>query len=85
MPENGAVAVRVVHKDQTYTVKLRWLPRAGELLRLGLKGAAEPLCFEVKQVVHSIEAEGSEQDIVVIVKASTDPWVTGKKRQLWVA
>ena len=75
-----AVVANIVHGNESYEVEFHWLPRAGEFLRLRRTGAAEPLFFQVEEVIHDVGEEGGTHAVEVHVSAATDPRLAGKKK-----
>ncbi len=84
MADNGTVEAKIVHKDQAYAVKLRCIPREKELLRVFRAGSDEPLCFEVRHVVHHVEVDADNQAVEIHVKKSGKSVVTDKAPRPWI-
>jgi hypothetical protein len=77
------VEALIICGSESYKVKLHWLPRKDEFLRLRLKGSAEPLCFKVDIVIHNI-GEDETHNVDIHVTKSGRPRVTKKERHLEV-
>jgi hypothetical protein len=55
--------VKLFHKNIPYEVNVHCLPGVGDLVRLHLRGEAEPLFLKVKKAIYDIEQDGYTHNV----------------------